>query len=128
MTEIDTPSGRRQAIRTLLAAAAVPLVATPVAARSPAARWTSEFLAFDPVENFRQAVRIQRSLEDEAEILHWYHFIMIAVPRGMTPRAVVRWEGIELSRHRRIGPDRYRVHGHILSFPRDLTTVRSSIA
>jgi hypothetical protein len=85
-------------------------------------RWTSEFLRLDPVQRFRQAMRIQRSLEDEADILHWYHFIMIAVPVGMTPRPVVRWEGIELSRHRRIGENRYRVHGHNLSFPRDLQT------
>jgi hypothetical protein len=33
---------------------------------------------------------------------------------------VVRWEGIEFSRHEKIGPDRYRLHGHNLSFPRDL--------
>jgi hypothetical protein len=34
----------------------------------------------------------------------------------------VRWEGIELSRHRKIGENRYRVHGHNLSFARDLVT------
>ena len=32
------------------------------------------------VERFRQALRIQRSLEDQADILHWYHFIMVSVP------------------------------------------------
>jgi hypothetical protein len=131
MKELDSPGGRRRAIRALLAAttAAVtgpPLLAAPArdgkAGRRPAGRWTSEFLVLDPVENFRQALRIQRSLEDEAEILHWYHFIMVAVPKGMAPRAVVRWEGIELSRHRRVGSNRYRLHGHNLSFPRDLAT------
>lgn len=83
-------------------------------------RWTSSFLALDPVQTFRQAWRIQRSLEDEADVLHWYHFIMIAVPLDATPKPVVRWEGIELSRHQKIGPERYRLHGHNLSFPRDL--------
>ena len=86
--------------------------------------WTSDFLTFDPVENFRQSWRIQRSTADEAEILHWYHFIMIAVPVGRAPQPVVRWEGIELSRHRKIGERRYRVHGHNLSFARDLATGR----
>ena len=33
---------------------------------------------------------------------------------------MVRWEGIEFSRHQKIGPDRYRLHGHNLSFPREL--------
>lgn len=83
-------------------------------------RWTSSFLELDPVQRFRAAMRIQRSVEDEADILHWYHFVMIAVPVGMAPQPVVRWEGIELSRHRRIGENRYRLHGHNLSFPRDL--------
>lgn len=82
-------------------------------------RWTSDFLELDPVTRFRQAMRVQRSLDDDADILHWYHFIMFAVPVGMTPRLVVRWEGIEFSRHQRIGENRYRMHGHNLSFPRD---------
>ncbi|WP_439534219.1 hypothetical protein [Polymorphobacter sp.] len=86
--------------------------------------WTSEFLTFDPVEHFRQSWRLQRSLADEADILHWYHFIMVAVPVGRSPQPVVRWEGIELSRHRKIGDNRYRLHGHNLSFARDLDTGR----
>lgn len=86
--------------------------------------WTTEFLNFDPVELFRQSWRLQRSLADEDEILHWYHFIMVAVPVGKAPQAVVRWEGIELSRHRRIGENRYRLHGHNLSFAREMATGR----
>ncbi len=85
-------------------------------------RWTSSFIQLDPVEQFRQVMRIQRSLEDAADILHWYHFIMIAIPQNATPKAVVRWEGIELSRHELIGENRYRMHGHNLSFPRDLNS------
>ena len=94
------------------------------AASHGALGWTSEFLQFDPVEHMRHSWRIQRSLADEADILHWYHFIMVAVPVGRAPQAVVRWEGIELSRHRRIGEHRYRLHGHNLSFARDLQTGR----
>jgi hypothetical protein len=80
----------------------------------------SQFIALDPIENFRQAMRLQRSLEDADDILHWYHFIMVAVPLNATPKPVVRWEGIEFSRHQTIGENRYRMHGHNLSFPRDL--------
>lgn len=82
----------------------------------------SEFMTLDPVENFRQAMRLQRSLEDADDILHWYHFIMVAVPHDATPKAVVRWEGIEFSRHQILSENRYRMHGHNLSFPRDLKT------
>lgn len=85
-------------------------------------RWTSSFLMLDPVQRFRQALRIQRSLDDEADILHWYHFIMVSVPLNATPKAVVRWEGIEFSRHQKIAENRYRLHGHNLSFPRDLAS------
>lgn len=85
-------------------------------------RGVSEFMTLDPVENFRQAMRLQRSLEDDDDILHWYHFIMVAVPLNATPKAVVRWEGIELSRHQMLSENRYRMHGHNLSFPRDLKT------
>ncbi len=93
---------------------------TPQAARH--GRWTSSFIELGPTENFLQTMRIQRSLEPEADILHWYHFIMVAVPAGMSPRPVVRWEGIEYSRHQRLDGNRFRLHGHNLSYPRDLQT------
>jgi hypothetical protein len=67
-------------------------------------------------------MRLQRSLVDEADVLHWYHFVMIAVPASGRPRPVVRWEGMELSHHRIIRSNVYRIHGHNLSFPRDLDT------
>ncbi|MGA0844660.1 MAG: hypothetical protein ACO3RT_10980 [Arenicellales bacterium] len=81
---------------------------------------TSSFFNLEPVEKFRQLMRVQRSLYDEDDILHWYHFTMVAVPLNATPVPVVRWEGIEFSRHQRIGESLYRLHGHNLSFPRDL--------
>ena len=83
-------------------------------------QWSSEFLDLDPVNRFRQAMRLQRSLLDDDTILHWYHFIMVAVAQGMSPRPFIRWEGIELSRHRKLGEDLYRIHGINLSFPRDM--------
>ncbi len=87
-----------------------------------AGRWTSTFMALDPVESFRQVMRLQRSLYDEDDILHWYHFIMFAVLPDAPTVPVVRWEGIEFSRHERIGENTYRLHGHNLSYPRDLQT------
>lgn len=130
---LTNPTGRRRAIASMLAGAAAGTAAlappnvrgATSASDARSARpkpWTSEFLEMDPVERFRQAMRIQRSLEDEADILHWYHFIMVSVPVGKAPQPVVRWEGIELSHHRRIGENRYRLHGHNLSYPRDLQT------
>ena len=133
MTQRRRPSpgslDRRAAMAALLGggvAATLPLQAAPrrlpTGSLAPGGRWTSSFLPLDRVQAFRQALRIQRSLEDEADILHWYHFIMVAVPLNATPKAVVRWEGIEFSRHQKIGEDRYRLHGHNLSFPRDLVS------
>ena len=103
-----------------LARAAEAAAAAPSGPGQPTGQWTSEFLDYDPVTNFRQAMRLQRSLLDEDDILHWYHFIMVAVAPGRAPAPVVRWEGIELSRHKRVGTHLYRMHGHNLSFPRDL--------
>jgi hypothetical protein len=116
---------RRSAMTALLAATGAGAAASAVAAAAPdhnPRQWTSGFMDLDPVTRFRQAMRVQRSLEDSADILHWYHFIMFAVPVGSAPQAVVRWEGIEFSRHQRICENRYRLHGHNLSFPRDLNS------
>ena len=112
---------RRGVLGALGVAGLLPVAATgstpPAAVRAP---FTSSFLQLDPVESFRQVMRLQRSLLDADEILHWYHFVMYAVPAEGRTVPVVRWEGIELSRHERIGELRYRMHGHNLSYPRDL--------
>lgn len=99
------------------AAAAKAAPGAPDSVRPP---FVSSFLRLDPEETFRQVMRLQRSLLDADDILHWYHFIMYAVPNEGRTVPVVRWEGIELSRHQRIGALRYRMHGHNLSYPRDL--------
>ncbi|MEY3713085.1 MAG: hypothetical protein RL321_705 [Pseudomonadota bacterium] len=106
----------------LAAASPVLSAAAATAGKLHGSTGISEFMMLDPVENFRQAMRLQRSLEDADDILHWYHFIMVAVPLNATPKPVVRWEGIEFSRHQIMSENRYRMHGHNLSFPRDLKT------
>jgi hypothetical protein len=78
----------------------------------------------DPADHQRQSFRILRNTLDDADVLFWYHFTMFTVPAGRAPQAVVRWEGIELSHHRRLSEGVYRIHGHNLSFPRDLRTGR----
>lgn len=122
-------TSRRNVLGSIAGASTLPLAASGSALLNNAdwkkyseEQWSSEFMKLDPVEEFRQIMRIQRSLHEEDTILHWYHFIMVAVFPGMTPRPVVRWEGIEISHHRLIGPDLYRLHGHNLSFPRDMET------
>jgi len=120
---------RREALLGAPTAAALATLVLPAAAAATTAassygnrRWTSEFLSFDPVQHLRHSMRLQRSMLDEDDILHWYHFIMFSVPVGKSPQPVVRWEGIELSRHRKLAENVYRLHGHNLSFPRDLNT------
>jgi hypothetical protein len=76
----------------------------------------------DPSEHRRQRARILRNTYDNADVLFWYHFTMFTVVDGMTPVPVVRWEGIEFSHHRKLAEDTYRIHGHNLSFPRDINT------
>lgn len=136
----ETPSdpGRRRLLGRAVPAAAG-LGALPAALAAPAghaqgpgpthlrrgATMDSQLLFFeDPAEHQRQSYRMLRNTYDEADVLFWYHFTMFAVPDNSAPQPVVRWEGIELSHHRRIGDDSYRIHGHNLSFPRDLATGR----
>jgi hypothetical protein len=101
-------------------AAAAGVASTPGSPSSVRPPFRSSFLKLEPGEAFRQVMRLQRSLLDADDILHWYHFIMYAVPDEGRTVPVVRWEGIELSRHERIGDALYRMHGHNLSYPRDL--------
>ncbi len=62
----------------------------------------SEILTFDdPVEEFREHLRIERSLvDDEGSTLTWF----------------------EYSYYRRVAPMEYRIHAHNLSYARDLKT------
>jgi hypothetical protein len=101
---------RRATLSSAAAFSAWPLLGATNATANPAPGlnetaepWRSQFLDYDPVTNFRQAMRLQRSLLDEDDILHWYHFIMVAVSPGQAPAPVVRWKGIELSGHKRVG-------------------------
>ncbi len=102
-----------------LAAAAANRIATP-----GAGQLRSEILAFaDPVEEFRQHLRIERSLvENEGSTLTWYNWIAFIVAEGRAPFPLMRFEGIEYSYYRRVAPMEYRIHAHNLSYGRDLRT------
>ncbi len=119
--------------RNLVATAAISAVATaPAIAASTAHRSAtsrpgqvrSEILTFaDPVEEFRQHLRIERSLvEDEGSTLTWYNWIAFVVAEGRAPFPLIRFEGIEYSYYRRVAPMEYRIHAHNLSYGRDLRT------
>jgi hypothetical protein len=120
---------RRKFVAGSLAATSIAVPMTSAAAsKEPTpsfieGRIRSEFLNYaDPVDHQRQSFRILRNLHDDADVLFWYHFQMYAVIDGKRPEAIVRWEGIEFSHHRKLAPSTYRVSGHNLSFPRDLHT------
>ncbi len=113
---------RRQTI--LMAAGAMFGAGSSMAhAASDADRLISQPMVFlDPVEKLEAEFRLFRDLKPEADVLLWYcwNVFIVAENRAVVPLA--RQEGIEFSHHRLIGPHLYRVHGHNLSYPRDLTT------
>jgi len=90
----------------------------------PISQVQSDFLYFDdPVEEFRQHLRIERDLvEDEGETITWYHWIVFMIPGDRRPEPLMRYEGIEYSYFRHLGNNNYRIHAHNLSFARDLKT------
>ena len=86
-------------------------------------RVRSEFFAYDdPLEKMTAEFRIFRDLADEADVLLWYHFTMFIVAEGRKVEPVIRYEGIELSHHKRIDTHVFRVHGHNTSYPRHPVT------
>ncbi|MFT7286163.1 MAG: hypothetical protein ACI87W_000267 [Halieaceae bacterium] len=123
---------RRELFSAAVPAAAVIASSSARASAAPASmstdlrrgkRMDSRLFNFeDPEEHQRQSYRILRNTHDTADVLFWYHFTMFSVPQNAAPQPVVRWEGIELSHHRRLAPGMFRIHGHNLSFPRDLAT------
>ena len=99
------------------------LFAFPAAAAASTARIESrQFDYDDPREKLKAEFRVYRDFTPEADVLQWYYWTMFVVADGRKVVPLVRMEGIEFSRHRKIGTDLYRIHGHNLSYPRDLYT------
>ena len=73
------------------------------------------------VEHLEALMRVERTLE-EKEVAWWFWFIWFLMLPGRTPIPLMRYEGMEMSRHKRLPGNRFIVHGHNLSFPRDLNT------
>jgi hypothetical protein len=89
----------------------------------------SSFIEFpDEMSRFRAHMRFERNLRDQAEVTSWYHFTQYLVTPGFRPTPIIRFEGLEYSYLRRIGRETWRVHGHNMSFPRDLRTGQMSDA
>jgi hypothetical protein len=123
------PISRRDFVATgaISAIASSPVVAAPAAGRSATSsrgQLRSEILRFeDPVEEFREHLRIERSLvEEEGSTLTWYNWIAFVIAEGRAPFPLLRFEGIEYSYYRRVAPMEYRIHAHNLSYARDLQT------
>lgn len=130
-------AGRRELLGA--APAALLLGAGALTAASPADAASSKSGGLDPIESsfvefpdemsrFRAHMRFERDLRDQGEVTSWYHFTQYLVTPGFRPTPIIRFEGLEYSYLRRIGRETWRVHGHNMSFPRDLRTGKFSDA
>ena len=81
------------AISTLASTQAATASAANCIARLKPGRVGSEILTFDdPVEEFRQHLRIERSLVDEqGSTLTWYHWIAFVVAERRVPFPLLRF-------------------------------------
>jgi hypothetical protein len=77
----------------------------------------------EPRERLESLMRVERTL-GEHEVAWWFWVAWFLVVPGRSPVPLVRYETMEMSRHRRLPGDRYIVHGHNLGFARDFTTGR----
>lgn len=87
----------------------------------------SSFVEFpDEMSRFRAHMRFERDLRDQGEVTSWYHFTQYLVAPGFRPTPIIRFEGLEYSYFRRVGTQVWRVHGHNMSFPRDVRSGKFS--
>lgn len=121
---MDLPVGEQVVDRRTLLVGSLGLasLAEPAAAApGPGKSIESRFMHFDSVEDeFRAHFRFERDLRDEGEALTWYHFTMYALPEGAKPAPIVRFEGMEYSYFRQVGPLTWLIRAHNLSFPRSV--------
>lgn len=73
----------------------------------------------DPAENLRALVRMTASL-DEADVPWWYDGTIYGVVPGENPRALFRFEGMELYWMRHLPRGEYELTGNTVTFFRDL--------
>lgn len=121
----DDPARRRWLTQAAFGAVALGAATTPSAeaGKHADAAIDEGFVHFaDARERFRALFRLERDLRDEGTALSSYQFLVYALPGGERPQPVVRYEGMEFSYFRRIGPDTWRIHAHNVSFPRDIAT------
>ena len=147
MNTLGATFSRRWALGTTLAAAAtagaapaasnnagsanaVPPVGKP-AANDAAAIWpapgdrrqiSNGVMHFaSPEEHLESLMRVERTM-DEKEVAWWFWFVWFLMVPGRSPIPLMRYEGMEMSRHKQFPGHRFIVHGHNLSFPRDLVS------
>jgi hypothetical protein len=71
----------------------------------------------DELARLHALERIERTL-DEEEVIAWYHFQWFSLVPEKSPRRLIRFEGIEMTRMKRLPGNRMETHGHNVSFPR----------
>jgi hypothetical protein len=72
----------------------------------------------DPLERLESVMRIERTLE-EHEVSWWYQVSWLLIVPERAPAPLIRYELMEMSRHRRERDNRFIVHGHNVGFARD---------
>jgi hypothetical protein len=126
MTDLSQTTLARRSLIAGSAGGALAALAGPGAAlASPAAggRTVSRFMSFPtPQDEFIAHFRFERDLKPESQALTWYHFTLFAVSPDVRPAPVVRYEGMEFSCFREVGPLTWAIHAHNLSYPRDIDT------
>jgi hypothetical protein len=115
------PAALGAAVPTIAAAAGVPPVGRAPGAAPAGGPTESRFLQFaTPEDEFRAHFRYERDLQDQSQVVTWYHFTVYAVPDGERPQPIVRYEGMEFSYFRRLKDLTWRIHAHNVSYPRRL--------
>lgn len=120
---IDDALSRREVLAgsLLLGLAGAGCTSLPAAVEGPARRAAAMPDLTDPDANLRHMVRMQGSLAEQ-DVPWWFTGVIFGV-RGEAeqPRPLVRFEGMEIYWFKHL-PDGYQLHGHTVTFFRDLAT------
>ena len=117
MTKSATATGSEFGRREFLLGTAATLGALSASGASSAA--APELDLQSARGRLRTLIRLQGSLE-EVDCPWWYTGTIYGVTADAPPRPLVRFEGLEITRFRRIGADRYRLTGRTTSFMKTL--------
>src|SRR5687767_2473032 len=75
----------------------------------------------DPAVNLESIVRVQGSLREE-DVPWWFNGTIYGVVGESAPRALVRFEGLEIYWFRQLADGAYQLGGNTVTFFRDIAT------